>query len=95
MANTKKLTRSRLINTIDDIIENSSNDEFINEIDKIAYETLFTKTDALWMRAERLNKLILLHYNDDSLIHDDDCEREIIESIFDEKVGYSWRDCVE
>lgn len=60
--NSNRITRSDILNTIDKMISISDNEDFIREIDKIAYETLFTGFDMLWMRVQRLKQMCNIYY---------------------------------
>lgn len=60
--NSNRITRSDVLNTIDKMISISDNEDFISEIDKIAYETLFTGFDMLWMRVQRLRQMCNIYY---------------------------------
>lgn len=60
--NSNRITRSDVLDTIDKMISISDNEDFIREIDKIAYETLFTGFDMIWMRAQRLKQVCNIYY---------------------------------
>lgn len=83
----KKITRERLTIAIDEMIQVSDNEDFIREIDKIAYETIFSPIGMLRMRAQRLLSIINIYYPN----QETDSIDETIHYIYEKRVGQAWK----